>query len=214
MRNKISLNEFDSIIFDLGGVILNLDYDRTINEFKKLGGIKFNQLFTQATQDKIIDRFETGDISTPEFLNYMQKYLPQQVSHETICQAWNAMLLDLPKSRLDFLLELKKTHRIFLFSNTNEIHYDFFTSQADLKYNNPMILDTIFEQTYFSHTAKVRKPESAAFRLVIDNHKLNVTKTLFIDDSIQHIEGAKNIGLQTYHLVHEDIINIFDTSND
>jgi putative hydrolase of the HAD superfamily len=211
--NNLQLSNIDAIIFDLGGVILNLDFDLTINAFKELGGDNFDLLFTKAYQDKIFDKFETGQINSKEFVQYMLDFLPDEVKRGLIYDAWNAMLLDLPHHRIDFLNEIKQTHRIFLLSNTNEIHYKEFSKRTQEVYGNSKLLEEIFEKAYFSHLLKKRKPNADAFQVIIDNHNLEVGKTVFIDDSIQHIEGAKKVGLLTYHLVNEDIINIFDRSN-
>lgn len=207
MSQKIDLQSIDAIIFDLGGVILNLDYNLTINAFKKLGGENFEQLYSQANQDKIFDKYEIGSISTQEFLQYLSQFLPNS-SEDSIKDAWNIMLLDLPVERLELLRSLKKEYQMFLFSNTNELHYNSFTEQLNQTFGSGDILTNEFEQTYFSHLVGERKPNSSAFELVINEHQLNPQRTLFIDDSIQHIEGAAAIGLKTHHLVNSDIINI------
>lgn len=213
MSERIKLSEISAIIFDLGGVILNLDYDLTVNAFKELGGEKFEQLYTQANQDNVIDQFETGQISSREFIEYMQRFLPGEVSDQTVINAWNAMLLGLPKQRIEFLKEIKKTHPIFLFSNTNELHFQNFTAYIKKVFGKSNLLDDIFVQTYYSHKVGLRKPNIEAFEKVITDHDLIPGKTVFIDDSIQHIEGAQKAGLLTKHLVDEDIINIFDRPN-
>ncbi|UKN00086.1 HAD family phosphatase [Paracrocinitomix mangrovi] len=213
MQNQINTDHFSAIIFDLGGVILNLDYNLTINAFKKLGGSNFEQLYSQAQQDKIFDQYETGKISSQQFIDYLRQFLPSNTSDQTIRDAWNIMLLDLPEQRIQLLKNLSKKHQIFLFSNTNDIHYKAFTSSLADQYGDPNLLDQLFIQTYFSHMVGERKPDAAAFNTVINDHQLNPSTTLFIDDSIQHIEGAKSIGIHAYHLQNEDIIDIFKNSN-
>ena len=213
MSKLIKLSDLTAIIFDLGGVILNLDYNLTINAFKKLGGERFDELYTQAHQDKIFDQLETGKINSSDFIDYMKQFLPGDVSSQNIVDAWNAMLLDLPPYRIKFLQELKNSHQIFLFSNTNEIHFHRFSDHIDKRFGDRQLLDKIFVQTYYSHKVGERKPDAAAFKKVITDHQLNPSKTLFIDDSEQHIIGASKVGLQTKHLIHEDIIDIFDRSN-
>ena len=213
MTKAYNLSEISTIIFDLGGVILNLDYNLTINAFKELGGENFDQLYTQAYQDNIIDQYETGQISSRAFLDYMKGFIPKHISDQQIINAWNAMLLDLPAERIDLLNKIKDRFQIYLFSNTNDIHYKNFTSFIGEKFGDPDLLDSLFIQTYYSHKVGKRKPNADAFEKVIDDHNLDPSKTLFIDDSEQHIVGASKVGLQTIHLVDEDIIDIFDTSN-
>jgi len=199
---------YNAIIFDLGGVVLNLDYNRTVEAFKKLGKENFEKLYTQSHQDKVFDLFETGKISGDEFVSYMKQFLDASVTRSDLEKAWNAMLLDLPRRRIDLLKELKKTFRIFLFSNTNEIHLSAFKEIIKAQHNNENLLEDTFHQTYYSHLVGERKPDVAAFRKVLDQHNLVPEKTLFIDDSAQHIEGAQKLNIQTIHLVDQDICDL------
>lgn len=202
------LQPISAIIFDLGGVILNLDYNLTVEAFRNLGKENFDQLYTQSHQDKIFDRFETGEISAAEFRNYMRGFYEKSISDSQIDEAWNAMLLDLPKHRVTFLEKIAKNKRIFLFSNTNEIHFNAFRKKIEGDFGNPDLLESLMEKTYYSHLAGRRKPNAEAFQLILDNHGLTAAQTLFIDDSIQHIEGAKKLGIQTIHLTGTDITDL------
>jgi putative hydrolase of the HAD superfamily len=206
---KVDVTSLDAVIFDLGGVILNLDYNLTIDAFKNLGGDRFDELYTQANQSKIIDSFEIGESTSQDFINYLLQFLPEVKDPKVVMDAWNVMLLDLPSRRIDFLKRIGKDKRIFLFSNTNEIHYNNFRYMLKEVYGNDNLLETLFEKTYYSHIAGKRKPNSDAFKLVIDENNLDISRTLFIDDSIQHIKGANELGIQTYHLVDEDVVDIF-----
>jgi FMN phosphatase YigB (HAD superfamily) len=208
--NKIDLKNIDAVIFDLGGVILNLDYDLTVNAFKELGGSRFDELYTQANQDKIFDAYEVGGISSLEFIKYLKQFLPNSISDQDVIDAWNVMLLDLPNERIDFLNELRTQIPIYLFSNTNDLHYQSFKKGIHENFGNENLLEDIFEKTYFSHLCNERKPNHSAFELVLNDHSLSTKRTLFIDDSIQHIEGANSLGIKTYHLVAEQIQEIID----
>ena len=212
LSGKIKLNEIDAIIFDLGGVILNLDYNLTIDAFKKLGGSNFETLYTQAHQDHIFDLYEIGELSSSNFIAYLNQFIPNSTP-EAIVSGWNAMLLNLPAYRIHLLEKLKTSHSIFLFSNTNELHLQSFKGELQKVYGNGDLLETIFERAYFSHLVGKRKPNAEAFELVLNDFGLNPSRTLFIDDSEQHILGAKQLGIKTYHLVGEDIIDIFDFPN-
>jgi glucose-1-phosphatase len=197
-----------AIIFDLGGVVLNIDYNRCIEEFKKLGEEHFEELYTKSHQDKIFDQLEMGKISAADFRAYMKKFLHPSVPPSEIDRAWNALLLDLPKHRIDLLLELKKKYRIYLFSNTNEIHMEGFRKIIGKAYGDPDLLEKVFHKTYYSHLIGLRKPHPEAFRHILHEQGLKPAETLFIDDSIQHIEGASSIGIQTIHLVNKDISEV------
>lgn len=203
MEKKVS-----AILFDLGGVILNLDYNRTIDAFKNLGEESFDELYSQAQQNAIFDRIETGEITEEYFREYLISFLGDKVTNEMVDNAWNAMLLDLPQERIDFLHDLKKSYKIYLFSNTNAIHLRAFQNIIKNQYGNAELLEDVFDKTYYSHLIQRRKPNAAAFQFILDDLNLSAGEVIFIDDSIQHIEGAKSVGIDAYHLVNTDIISL------
>ena len=200
---------FEAIIFDLGGVLLNIDYHKTIQAFKKLGIKNFDEVYTQAQQSELFNRLETGMISEDTFFQDINNIANTSFSNEDISQAWNAMLLDLPKHRVKLLKKMAKSIPIFLLSNTNSIHLKAFQSEIEMAYGRKDLLEELFVETFYSHLIHARKPDSEAFHIIIDKYDLNPGKTLFIDDSEQHIIGAKKIGLHTHHLVHQDISTLF-----
>ena len=183
-----------NIIFDFGGVILNIDYKLTENAFAKLGLKEFDTIYSQTTQKELFDVFEKGLISPADFRGEIKKFINEGVDDLQIDEAWNAMLLDLPEERIQLLFQLKKKYQIFLLSNTNEIHFNTFSSYMQSKFNQDVFSD-LFDKPYFSHKVKMRKPDAEIFELVLKENNLKKDETLFIDDSIQHIEGAKKVGL-------------------
>lgn len=194
------LDNFDAIIFDLGGVILHIDYDATCAAFEKMGLPNFNEIYSQATQSGLFDRFETGQISAQFFINSLLEYLPKGTTPNGVVHAWNAMILHFPKENLDFLSEIKTGKRTFLLSNTNEIHVQCFNrklAEVSLHKN----LNPFFEKVYFSNELGKRKPHEETFIHVCEENSLLPTRTLFIDDSLQHIEGAKKAGLKTHYFL-------------
>ena len=195
-----------NIIFDLGGVILNIDYKKTLNAFQKLN-INEKIFYTKKRQHKLFDLLETGEINEKEFISELLKNT-QNTNKTQILKAWNAMLLDLPDQRLQVIKSLKETHKIFLLSNTNSIHIKKIKSYLGNKkwgefYN-------LFNKIYLSHIMGKRKPNKEAFNLIMKENQLIAKETLFIDDSLQHINGAKKLGINCYHLKKgEDIITLF-----
>lgn len=189
---------FETIIFDLGGVILNLDYQLTIEAFKELGMANFEEMYSQAQQSNLFDNFETGKISAQHFINLLLPYLPQGISPNKVVHAWNAMILDFPINRLNLLDQLREKHKIYLLSNTNEIHLKAVERSLAKTTNRP--LDTYFDKIYLSHEIQLRKPHEEIFEYVCKEQNLDVSKTIFIDDTIGHINGAIQYGLQTHHL--------------
>jgi FMN phosphatase YigB (HAD superfamily) len=199
----------DAIIFDLGGVILNIDYQLPVKAFKKLGIENFNELFSQASQSNLFNDYETGEISSDDFVNEIKKYLPQNTSEAAIINAWNSILLDLPEDRLFSLEKAAENHRIFLLSNTNALHIDSFNQYLLNNLQLPS-LEPFFETLYLSYEVGLRKPDLRIFEYVLQDAGLNPERTLFIDDSIQHIQAASELGILTKHLVNEDITTFLE----
>ena len=170
----------EAIIFDFGGVIINLDYNATIDAFKKLGLDNFDHLYSQATQSNLFDSIETGKISPQHFINSLLRLLPKETTPKQVINAWNAMLLDISIERIELLQELSKRYKIYLLSNTNKIHIDTALQTWNRTTNKP--IEYIFEKVYFSHEVHMRKPHVEIFNLVTTNEGLNPAKTLFIDD--------------------------------
>ncbi len=196
-----------AIIFDLGGVILNIDYQRTIRAFELLlkNGVNVELFYTQAKQTEVFDLFEKGEISAANFRRDLKKIFGHQIADQEIDLAWNAMLLDLPPERLTFVSELRKKYPVYLLSNTNEIHYHAFRENLEEAFGNASILEEIFDKTYYSHLIRQRKPTAAAFNYVLDDNHLNANEVVFVDDSAQHIEGAMSLGIDARLLVNSSL---------
>lgn len=193
-----------NIIFDLGGVILNIDYQLTIDEFKKLGMDNFEDIFSQYKQSVLSDNFEIGRISELEFHEGIKKISGVDFTFQESKNAWNALLLDLPKARIHLLKKMAQNYRLFLFSNTNETHYNQFVSQVSDEF------DSIFEKTYYSHLFGKRKPNKDAFQTILKENNLQASETLFVDDSIQHIKSAESLGILGILIQENPIEVLFD----
>lgn len=188
-----------NIIFDLGGVLLNLNSAATSTAFKKLGLTNFDEIYSQAQQKELFDDFETGRVSAQVFREEIRKISGKNIADEEIDMAWNAMLLDLPEQRLELLDSLWMDNRLFLLSNTNEIHIDAYTNYLLKQYNVPN-LSHLFEKEYYSYKIGLRKPNPEIFEFVLKENNLIAKETLFIDDSAQHVEGASRCGIQAIWL--------------
>jgi FMN phosphatase YigB (HAD superfamily) len=201
-----NLNNIDAIIFDLGGVIINIDYSLTVKGFNQLSGFATESLFTQHQQTQLFDEFEAGLISADDFRQGLRDLLKVKCEDADIDRCWNAMLLDIPTARIELLAKLGQHQRIFLLSNTNAIHKPAFDQIFAASFPHYPQLDVLFEQAYYSHQMRDRKPNPSIFQRVIDEQNLDPKRTLFIEDTIRHIEGAKQTGLQTYHLLKPETI--------
>ena len=189
------MGQIKNIIFDLGGVIINLDIPKTISEFNKLSNQSFESIYNQLQQTPVFDLFDKGQITEKDFFIELKKALQNDVTDEELLFAWNAMLLDFPKHRLELLSKLKPNYRLFLLSNTNESHVLEFekTLVASHGYQN---LEPFFEKVYYSCRMNQRKPNADIFESVLNENNLIAEETLFIDDSPQHVEGALTLGIK------------------
>jgi putative hydrolase of the HAD superfamily len=184
----------EAIIFDLGGVLLNIDYQLTEDAFVDLGLTNFKEVYSQMQQSDLFDNYEKGKISSFHFINQLLEKLPAGTSANQVVHAWNKMLLDFPASRLEQLKKLASKYRLFLLSNTNDIHIEAFKRIFSTTFPNDSI-DNYFEKVYFSSDIGMRKPDGEAFEYVCKQNQLNPENVLFVDDSPQHVEGAKSVGI-------------------
>ena len=196
------LQGIKNIIFDLGGVIYAIDYQATIKAFEGLGIKNFEQIYAKAGQSNLFDDLETGRISKPEFLNEMRGYLNPSISDDEIINSWNAMLIDFMPDALRCLKALSGDYRIFLLSNTNEIHIKGIKNSVGEVFYYEFC--QLFEQVYLSHNLGFRKPNTEVFTHILNEKGLDPSVTLFIDDSPQHVEGAVQAGLKAYHLKNDE----------
>lgn len=194
-----------NIIFDLGGVLLNIDYSKTENAFKELGFPQFNEMYNQYTANDLFENLETGKISDKEFYQLLLKDAGAILETRQITEAWNAMLLDFRVSSLAFLEGLAINHRLFLLSNTNAIHQAAFM-QIYAALGLSRAFDSYFEKAWYSHELGLRKPGREVFDHVVREAGLKPSETLFIDDSFNNIAGAMEAGLLTHLLVPGETI--------
>ncbi len=199
-----------NIIFDLGGVILTIDYKRTIEAFRDLGIISAETPYSKAAQSSLFDNLEKGLISENDFYDGIRLISDRQISNIQIKDAWNAILIGLPEENVLLLEKLKKTHRLFLLSNTNSIHEKAYREMIIKQYGT-FIFDVLFEKMYLSHHVHMRKPEPEIFKYVLSDSKLNINETCFIDDSPQHVEGAGKAGIRSFLLKNENVVELVNS---
>lgn len=195
----VDLSLIRNIIFDLGGVILNLNVQKSVDALQQLSRSGRQVPFSLKSQSDLFDALETGAIAPAEFRRRLREEFDVEGDDDALDTAWNAMLLDLPAERIVLLQQLAQTHRLFLLSNTNAIHLlrltDIFKNSVDLP-----SLDSLFEKAYYSHLIGRRKPHPEVFDFIVAENNLDKDATLFIDDSYQHIEGARQAGIHALHL--------------
>jgi len=199
---KLLPNNIDTIIFDLGGVILNLDPKKTIAAFASITDLSAEQLL-EHSQKPVFKQYEKGKISSIEFRNGLKKIFDVNVNDSVLDKAWNAMLLDLPLDRLEMIGRLRPKLNTFVLSNTNEIHISAF-DKIVAEATSGKKIQKYFDTVYYSHKVGMRKPDAEIFEMVVEKNGLEMSNTLFIDDTLEHIESAKKLGLQTWHLTNQE----------
>ena len=190
------MNNISAIIFDLGGVILNLDMSRTMKAMSRIMGIDSTDYFSVAPFDDIFYGYEKGTLSTSQFVDALYEKAVVKVSRNDIIDAWNALLVDIPEARVQTLEALSKNYRLFLLSNTSELHADYFEKIVPGNRN----FHDLFEKVYYSHIIGYRKPDNRAYNIVLQENSLDASSTLFVDDRDENIEAAKKLGLKTLHI--------------
>lgn len=197
-----------TIIFDFGDVFLNLDKpatNKTLDSF----GIKE---ITPEIQ-RLNETYEVGNISTDEFLKSYQKIIPG-TTKEQLIEAWNAILVDFPKYRLDFIQKLKadKRYKLLLLSNTNDLHINWVKDNIAFyeEFKN------CFASFYLSHEIHFRKPNADIFEFVIKEHNLTPSETLFIDDTKDNTDTAQQLGIHVWNNnpKTEDVTDLFSIKSD
>jgi putative hydrolase of the HAD superfamily len=208
-KMKIDLSGINNIIFDLGGVILDIDYNTSIEAFRKFG---FKENFTDGKltySDEIFYKFQTGKVTPDEFRGKIRAILNNPgLKDNEIDDAWCAMIKKIPPQRLEILKRLREGHKIFLFSNTNKIHIDRLEAMFRAKHGTSFA--SLFNNVFYSHEIHLAKPDVESFLKVIELSKITPAETLFIDDIKENAEGASKAGLVAHWLKKgEDISNIF-----
>lgn len=201
-----------NIIFDLGGVLLNIDYQRTEAAFHDLGFSRFGEMYNQYTANDLFENLETGAVNEGDFYAKLLSGVENAPSQEKVTAAWNAMLLDFRSSSVNFLEQLAPHHRLFLLSNTNAIHHAAFM-EIYAAGRPKKRFDSYFEKAWYSHQIGLRKPGREIFDFVMQDAGLEPGQTLFIDDSFNNIEGAKEAGMLTHLLVRGETIETLLAGN-
>jgi glucose-1-phosphatase len=189
-----------NIIFDLGGVIINLDNQRTEDAFIAMGAKGLREYFGHGHAASFFKEYEVGRIDDRQFIDSIKELTGLKAPDETIIRAWNALLMDFPPERIQLLKELRKKYRTFLFSNTNALHLAALQQTYATTFGKGTTLEEQFEKTYYSHTMGLRKPDTASFEYILRENNLRAPETLFVDDALVNVEGAEQAGLRGLYL--------------
>lgn len=201
------MKEIKNIIFDLGGVLLDIDFQKSIDAFKDLGIKNFEEMFSQFKADELFERLERGELNETDFYSAIKKRTKLAITDAEIDKAWNALILHFRTESLDFLEKLAGRYKLFLLSNTNSIHLKFFKELFTKETGKPM-LDAYFVKAWYSNEIGLRKPVSKIFEFVLQEENLVAAETLFIDDTFSNIETAQKLGFKTHLLLPNERIEL------
>ncbi|GGC58049.1 haloacid dehalogenase [Pedobacter quisquiliarum] len=191
------MQNIKNIIFDYGNVIFEINFKKAQVALAQLGIANIEDFFAHKTHNTLFDDFETASISEDEFRAGIRAAAENpNLTDAEIDAAWNSLLIGVPPTIHDTLLKVREKYRTFLLSNNNVIHYKYIISYLDREFGMPDN-SSLFEKTYYSQDMFLRKPHVEIFKKVIQENGLVAEETLFIDDSPQHLVGAKQAGFQT-----------------
>ena len=190
-------NQIKNIIFDLGGVIMDLDIEKTKKSLALLGFEESMFHLNDPEHNNIFVRLERGQVTEKAFFENLRKLTGKPVAENVLKEAWNGMIADFQLPKILLLQELRSRYRTFLLSNTNSIHIARCNEILHRKFHLTGLED-LFEKTYYSYETGWRKPEPEIFIYVLTHSHLKPEETLFVDDSQEHVDAARTLGLQTH----------------
>ena len=198
-----------NIVFDFGGVIIDIDPYAIVNQMNKMGFSVVDKMKEPAFLE-IVKRFEKGIIMASTFREEVKNYLNISISDAFFDEMWNSMLYDIPERRINLVKQLKQNYHVYLLSNTNEIHYDMFVRDLQLRYGYREF-DNLFDKAFFSFALHLAKPDPDIYRFVLDSYDMLPEQTLFIDDTDENIESARSLGIHTLKVeMGSRIVDLFE----
>ena len=201
--------QIKNIVFDLGGVLVDLDFKAAINGLQQAGFANVKEQLMTFNQEGIFQKFELGEISTEEFRTAIRENSTVTLTDEEIDALWNAMLLEIPREKLELILDLRGKYMVYLLSNTNSIHWDYVCKNAS-NYRGFRVND-YFEETFLSYEMHLAKPDKAIYEKVLQDANLLAEETLFIDDSEANCKAAEEVGIHAHHYhIGDDLSKVFE----
>ena len=198
-----------NIVFDLGGVLVDLDFKAAINGLQEAGFANVKEQLMAFDREGIFQKFELGEITADEFRSAIRENSTVELTDEEVDNLWNAMLLEVPREKLELILDLRGKYMVYLLSNTNSIHWDYVCKNA-FNYHGFRVKD-YFEETFLSYEMHLAKPDKAIFEKVLEEANLLPEETLFIDDSEANCKTASELGIHAHHYhIGDDLNKIFE----
>ena len=198
-----------NIVFDLGGVLVDLDFKGAINGLQQAGFANVKEQLQAFDRDGIFQKFELGEMTAEEFRTAIRENSTVELTDEEVDNLWNTMLLEIPREKLELILDLRGKYMVYLLSNTNSIHWDYVCKNA-FNYRGFRVKD-YFEETFLSYEMHLAKPDKAIFEKVLQDANLLPEETLFIDDSEANCKAAEEVGIHAHHYhIGDDLSKVFE----
>jgi glucose-1-phosphatase len=195
---NLDFRNYQNLIFDLGGVIINIEMSNTVLEFSRITGKSVEEISERIKALQIYYRYEVGELDDLSFRELIRGFIGSDVDDQTIDKAWNALLLDIPAERIQVLKKLKKSHKLFLLSNTNPIHFK--EVENILRRTTGDSFYTLFDKLYLSYDIRLIKPEKEVYKYVLNDQNIKAADSVFIDDNLINVEAASDLGIKGVHL--------------
>ena len=198
-----------NIVFDLGGVLVDLDFKSAINGLQKAGFANVKEQLQAFDREGIFQKFELGEMTAEEFRSAIRENSTVTLTDEEVDALWNLMLLEIPREKLELILDLRGKYMVYLLSNTNSIHWDYVCKNA-FNYRGFRVND-YFEETFLSYEMHLAKPDKAIYEKVLQDANLLAEETLFIDDSEANCKAAEEVGIHAHHYhIGDDLSKVFE----
>ena len=198
-----------NIVFDLGGVLVDLDFKAAINGLQQAGFANVKEQLQSFDREGIFQKFELGEMTAEEFRTAIRENSTVTLTDEEIDALWNAMLLEIPREKLELILDLRGKYMVYLLSNTNSIHWDYVCKNA-FNYRGFRVNDYC-EETFLSYEMHLAKPDKAIYEKVLQDANLLAEETLFIDDSEANCKAAEEVGIHAHHYhIGDDLSKVFE----
>jgi epoxide hydrolase-like predicted phosphatase len=206
---EIQKSAVRNIIFDLGGVLLNINPLLSLIELEKISGIGKDELISRFASEHIFEKFDTGSLTPDQFRVELSRIINKNVNDAEIDRAWNILIQDFPSTRVELVQQLRKNYRVFLLSNTNSIHFEHYT--AEFYEKNGFSMADLFERLFLSYEIGIHKPDAGIYSHVLENAHIDASETVFIDDSLANIKAAEELGISGIH-IHDgyDVEDFFE----
>ena len=201
----IDLKDTETIIFDLGEVIIDLDSKRVIDQFQKQSDKSAEDIIRLISKSQDLIDYEVGKMTDAEFCQVVNELLSIELSQASFEAIWNSFLGIIKLDKLHLMLALKEKFNVLILSNTNAIHQRAFDRHIGELIPSKTMADMV-HTAYYSHELGLRKPDPHIYQKVIDLQNLNPAKTIFFDDRLENITAAQDSGIQAIQVTYSDQI--------